>query len=657
MNQAYWIWHFGDYELYHHLQLSDRREEKGSPVCCMWHVTRPNYNARFYRTFTAETDTVIRIVSHSHGKGFIQGDTCSFSFPFNTDTAVPAGTHTIQVNVFDKEAFPAFFINSDYLKTDGQWQSDEYACDRFPVGWDPAFTRAEDDPRVFPFHYKALTPVSTERTETGTLYDYGRELFGPVTLHGLSAVSAPVRLTYGESREEALCYNEAIVRETLTARDNPRRPARAFRYLHIQGAVTPAAEYEYLPLTDRASFSCDDPLAVRIWDTCAHTFHLNSREAYLDGIKRDRWVWSGDAYQSAWINPYLYADPAIVRRTILSLLGKPPYQTHINCINDYSCYLIFMVWDHYFTTGDSAFVRRIWPSVRALYQFIVSRTDENGYVVERPGDWIFIDWSDHMDKGGPLCAEQILLWQAHLVMGKLAVLCGESDTYTAHADTLRTRILHDYWDEARGAFIDCHTTGKRNISRQANIFAVLYEFVDARTAARIRETVLQNEAVPAITTPYFKLYELLALCRLGDMATVQQYIHSYWGAMIELGATSMWEQYLPGETGTEHLAMYEEPFGRSLCHAWGSGPLLLWGKGCCGVEPTSPGYATFSVRPQPGSYRRFCGTVPVRNGSVTVSYENGSVTVTATVGGGTLYTGGRSYPLPAGVPVTAPCTP
>ena len=80
-----------------------------------------------------------------------------------------------------------------------------------------------------------------------------------------------------------------------------------------------------MPLTDIGSFRCDDERVEKIFDLCVYTLHLNSRECYTDGIKRDRWVWAGDAYQSFMINPYLYFDTKIIKRTILHLLGTPPY--------------------------------------------------------------------------------------------------------------------------------------------------------------------------------------------------------------------------------------------------------------------------------------------------------------------------------------------
>jgi hypothetical protein len=56
--------------------------------------------------------------------------------------------------------------------------------------------------------------------------------------------------------------------------------------------------YEYAPVTERGSFKCSDNLVNKIYDVAKYTFHLNTREFFIDGIKRDRWIWSGDAYQS-----------------------------------------------------------------------------------------------------------------------------------------------------------------------------------------------------------------------------------------------------------------------------------------------------------------------------------------------------------------------
>ena len=202
-----------------------------------------------------------------------------------------------------------------------------------------------------------------------------------------------------------------------------------------------------------------------------------------------------------------------------------------------------------------------------------------------------------------------------------------------------------------GAFIDSYTSGRNHVTRHAAIFAILYDFVDAATQKRISESVLKGELADPITTPYFKFFELMALGKMGDIIGIQDYIDSYWGTMVRLGASSVWEQFDPRREGTEHLEMYGEKYGCSLCHAWGAGPIALLGIYCAGVRPTDTAYKTFDVAPNPGRYNSFEAVVPVCGGSVYVKYENGSVEASATVPGGTLYWNGVS----AAIPVNSSC--
>ena len=526
MSNAYWIWNYGDFEIYHHSLLASRREEYGRIFPCFWPVARPSCNVSFLKTAKFPKDTVLHIYTHSVGFFTLNG----VKYAVNTDVPVTAGEYSVGVCLFNAETFPSFFLDNEFLKSDKSWLSDEYANNLKLVGTNDMFNTPESDPAIFPFSYIMVEAVSRKDINGGVLYDFGKELFGRITLNKI-APNDSVVLIYGESTQEALDYEHAIIRETLTVKDSLIRPSRGFRYVFVkselQHDVRITAEYEYLPIDDIAEFSCEDPLVKRIWDVCSHTFHLNTREFYLDGIKRDRWVWSGDAYQSFMINRYLYFEPDITRRTITALLGRAPYRTHINKINDYSAYMFLAVWEHYFATGDIDFVRSNWDNLCELYNFITSRTDEKGYVVPRDGDWIFIDWGE-IDKDGTLCAEQILLCEVHKVMGKMSALLGKEDVYSKRYEMLKQSILNDFWDEEKGAFIDCYDNNKRFVSRQSNILAVICDFADKKTQEKILQNVLLNEKIPPITTPYFKLYEMMAFGKLGRIETVQKYIKKYW---------------------------------------------------------------------------------------------------------------------------------
>lgn len=646
--KAKWIWYPGDFEQYHSMLLHSRRTEYDHDYPAMWHVSRPEYMCRFWKR--VELAQPVRAVIHGHGKGFIRAER-KFLGGLEQEVTFPAGQYDVEVAVLNIETFPAIFCDVAPLTTDESWQADLNDDDRKAVGCEPEFGGLADDPSVFPFAYRDLEPVSVEELEGGVLYDFGVESFGPVTVTRTREMGE-IGIFYGESREEALDTEYTLIRERIPAGEGKHVfPARAFRYIYLtaeQGKPQLAAQLEYLPLEDKASFTCDDEQLGKIWEICTRAFHLNSREFFLDGVKRDRWVWSGDAYQSYMIDRYLYMEPQIIKRTIRALLDKPPYKRHINTINDYSAYMFLGVYEYYYATGDSAFVASVWEQLKALYAFIVGRLDqETGYVVARPGDWVFIDWHE-FDREGPLCAEQILLHEVYRAMESLAALMGETGDYAARAAALKERILRDYWDGEQGALIDSFASGRRKVTRHANIFAVLYDFVEPARQEEILQKVLLNETIPEITTPYFKLFELMAVAKLGRMDLVQDYIDDYWGGMLANGATSAWEEYIPSRQGIEHYEMYGDKYGCSLCHAWGSGPILLLGRYCAGVRPTSVGTATFEVAPHPGRYAHFEAVVPIGAGTVQVRYTPERITVETDVSGGVLRFAGREEPIPVG---------
>ena len=645
MENSRWIWYPGDFEIYHSMQLHSRREEFGVEYPAMWGLAAVYPRVAFSKDFESDRNGYVKI--HANGKAYVMLD--GKRFAREVDIPVCAGKHKIEVHITREDGgLPAIFCESDLLISDKSWGSSTRRLVGFvPAGDEPAFTSVSDNVEKFPFEYTKILPVSKTETDFGTLYDFEKELFGKLEF----SCDTPLTVNYGESFEEAIDREHSILCQSV-GKGNHSLVARAFRYVSFNGDVADLrCQLELLPERYVGNFKCDDPTVENIYNICAYTFHLNSREFLLDGIKRDRWCWSGDAYQSYMVNDYLFADRALNRRTITALYGKPPYVEHINTINDYSALLIIGTWEYYFTTGDAEFIKFIYPRVKELYNFICSRLDENGLVVEREGDWIFIDWSD-MDKSGPVAAEQILLWQTHRAMSKLSEVVGETGSFECRADKLRETINELFWDEEKQTYIDTYTSGKRHVTRHAAIFAILYDFCDNERTESMVKSVLENEDITQITTPYFEFYELMALSKVGNIEHIQKTIKSYWGGMISLGATTIWEEYDPKKKGVEHYAMYGSKYAKSLCHAWGCGPVYLLGRYCLGVHPSSVGSKTYRVAPNPGIYKTFSGTVPVRNGKVTVEMSDGELSVTSNVTGGTLVWNGAEYKIPHNKKIT-----
>ena len=639
-----WIWYYGDFEIYHSLKMQTRREEYDYHFPPFWKLDDCWHNVKFKKE--VELDKPTQITVYAKGKGYVEIDSRLNSNAFEKVITVPEGRHTINIYVSEVGSLPCAYVEGDVIVSDESWLVSHYGKGWVNAGASNDYTDKNDNPQEFKFCYEEIVPVSKKSVDGGVFYDFGKETFAKLSFDRLEE---SIDIFYGESEKEALDIENTYLRVLTT--DIKEQPCRAFRYLYIKGDESKysfKAYYEYLPLEHKGTFKCSDELINRIWDTSVYTLHLNSREFFLDGIKRDRWVWSGDAYQSYLVSRYVFFDENIIKRTILALRGKDPVEKHINTILDYSFYWIMSVYDYYEMTADVEFIKRIYPKMKSLMDFCLSRLDENGFASKVDDDWIFIDWAD-MDKTGAVCAEQMLLLRSLETMTVCSRLLGIDSDYEKHEKALKERINKHFWNDEKGAYIDSFESGRNNVSRHANIFALLFGYADEAQREKIVKNVLLNENVAHIKTPYFKFYELEAMCSVGNLDVITQQMKSYWGGMLGFGATSFWEEYNPEKAYDEQYEMYADKFGKSFCHAWGASPVYLIGKYYMGVTPVSAGYENFEVRPNLGGLDWFEGTVPIKDGIVSVKIKDGVVEVTASKDGGTLVWNGERYLLEKGI--------
>ncbi len=644
---APWMWYPGDFELHHALKLSCRREERDWMWPAFWRLDDCWHSVLFLREGVLDKEVSLRVRATGIGYVAVNGR----KHPFDATIPMPPGPVHLEIACAKPDGLPAVRVEAGPLSSAAGWEVSPLTPEWVPVGTSPLMEGPDAHPEVFPFVTDLLPPTSAEAVGDGLLLDFGRETFAQLLLEGLTPDRA-CDVFFGESRDEALDVEHSYLLERVpTGAIAHDGRARAFRYAFVRNAdkvCTAKARTELLPLDCRGAFRCADETLTRIWEVAEYTFRLNAREFFLDGIKRDRWVWSGDAYQSYLVNHYVYGDADICRRTMYALRGKDPVAQHINTIVDYSLYWLMGVWDHYLYTADAAFVRAIFPRMRSMVAFLRSRRDAAGFLVGQTGDWTFIDWAD-IDKTGAVCAEQMLYVLALEAHARCAALLGEDAEDCAHqAADMRERIEQRFWDADLHAYIDSFASGKRHVTRHANLFAIVYGFADAGRIAEIEAHVLDNPAIAPITTPYFKFFELDALCRLGRLEDVLEGLRAYWGGMLDLGATTVWEEFDPRMSFPEHYAMYGDRYGKSLCHAWGASPIYLLGRYVLGVSPTAPGYAAFTVAPCPAGLASFAGTVPLPQGEVRVEWADGGLAVTATCEGGILVWEGERIPLPAG---------
>ncbi|AGA77946.1 family 78 glycoside hydrolase catalytic domain [Echinicola vietnamensis] len=666
---ATWIWYPGDYEIWLSNKMQARRTERGAFLPPLWRYYSPYALVTFRKEFTLPAEDEIAIYTEGQFKLQIDGKQQHGS---SRKITIPPGDHSIVVKVYNQERVPAVFIEGDYLVTDDSWKVtfedkewiDESgkASDQSGTNWEAVGTWDFNTPEDLPSEFSlATTPqfaAAVQPAGEGQLIDFGKETFGYIQFHGLKG-EGNVNIYYGESEEEAL---DSAYCETLDylsfdgsqAEDYTVQNSKAFRYVQVQhdpGVSYDSVSmlYEYLPVEYRGEWNSSDELLNEIWDVSAYTMHLNTREFFLDGIKRDRWIWSGDAYQSYLMNYYLFFDNASVRRTLLALRGKEPVSSHMNTIMDYSFYWFVGIYDYYLYSGDEEFIKNFYPRMVSMMDFCLGRRNEHGMMEGLPGDWIFIDWADGLSKQGEVSFEQMLLARSLEAMAVSAEIAGDHEghaTYQKLADEMKEKLFEVFWSEDREAIMHQRVDGKvlDNVTRYANMFGIFFDYFSDDQKEAVKHSVLLNDEVQKITTPYMRFYELEALCAMGEQAFVLDEIRDYWGGMLDLGATSFWEKYDPNESGTEHLSMYGRPYGKSLCHAWGASPVYLFGKYYLGVKPLSAGYETYEIRPELGGLDWMEGKVPTPNGDVSVYCSTKEIKVSSDEGEGVLIFKSKSKP-------------
>ncbi len=131
---------------------------------------------------------------------------------------------------------------------------------------------------------------------------------------------------------------------------------------------------------------------------------------------------------------------------------------------------------------------------------------------------------------------------------------------------------------------------------------------------------------------------LEALAMGGYIDEALELISKYWGAMLDLGATTFWEDLKFSDTKNAGRIDEITPEGKhdihadggaycykglrlSLCHGWASGPTPWLTRHVLGIRPLEPGCRVLEVKPNLGRLNYAEGSYPTPYGTVNVSVK------------------------------------
>lgn len=475
----------------------------------------------------------------------------------------------------------------------------------------------------------------------GILLDFGKEIQGGLQIvTSLEGTTVPVKLRvrFGESVSEAMsdvagsqgATNDHAMRD-FTVQVPWLGVAEVgnsgFRFARIDMEDYNAklvlkeinAIFTYRDIPYLGSFKSNDERLNKIWLTGAYTVHLNMQEYLWDGIKRDRLVWLGDLHPEVMTVSSVFGKNDVVPRSLDLARDITPLPKWMNGMCSYSLWWILIHRDWYRYQGDLEYLKQQQTYLTGLLDLLFTKVDLATGQEMLDGGGRFLDWPSSPNVKGVDAGLQALMTMTFEAGGELAGILGDkalADKCTSTAALMRKRV-----PDANGL-------------KQAAALLALSGTIPADKACN--EVV--NVGGPKNFSTFYGYYMLEAQAMAGNHQLALDNIRSYWGGMLDMGATTFWEDF--ELDWTKNAAPIDElvPEGKkdihadfgaycyknlrhSLCHGWASGPTAWLSRHVLGVNVLEPGMKKVSIEPHLGDLQWVEGTFPTPHGVIKISHK------------------------------------
>ncbi|MBE6359735.1 MAG: alpha-L-rhamnosidase [Lentisphaerae bacterium] len=458
--------------------------------------------------------------------------------------------------------------------------------------------------------------------------DFGMELTGGVRIVTGRGQSR-CHLVFGESVSEAMsepdqCHSLHDLETLLPEMGATEIGNTGFRFVRIEAltdipVASVMAMYRHLDIEAVGSLECSDPLLQRIWDVCVHTVFLNMQEYILDGVKRDRLVWMGDMHPEVTVINYIFGNQPVVKKSLDYIRNRAPLPEYMNSISSYSLWWVICHWDLYMHFADIEYLKEQKEYLKALMRQLGDFIAADGR--EILPETRFIDWPTRGDDAAVHAGLQALMIRAFGAAEKIAVVL-EDPEFAGFCKEKYT-LLKSYKVPPT--------------SRKAP--NALLALAGAADAVKVNEQILSVDPYCDLGT-FMGFYTLSARAEAGDYEGVLNTIRKYYGAMLEFGATSFWEDFdmnwlenatpideppVPGKRDlhAESGSFCFQGYRHSLCHGWSGGPTALLIKMLCGLEIVEPGFKRVRLKPKCVDLDYFRCAIPTPQGILRVSCQKG----------------------------------
>jgi hypothetical protein len=295
-----------------------------------------------------------------------------------------------------------------------------------------------------------------------------------------------------------------------------------------------------------------------------------------------------------------------------------PLPKWMNGICSYSLWWIIIHRDWYKYQGDLPYLREQQAYLTGLLNLLFTQVDASGKETLKGGGR-FLDWPSSPNGKGVNAGLQALMVLAFQSGSELCAVLGDETLAKKCASTAERMRRH---------------VPRHNMLKQAAALQVLADMLPARQADK---DVLSVGGAKGFST-FYGYYMLQAQARAGNYQAAINNIRQYWGGMLDMGATTFWEDFdldwLENAAGIDDIVPegkkdIHADFGaycyknlrHSLCHGWASGPTAWLSEHVLGVQVVEPGCKVLKIEPHLGDLEWIEGTFPTPLGVVQISHK------------------------------------
>jgi alpha-L-rhamnosidase len=482
-----------------------------------------------------------------------------------------------------------------------------------------------------------ITLKSDDKITPGILLDFGKELHGGLQLvTGMMEKNAPVkvRIRFGESATEAMANidtakgatNDHAIRDFVI--DLPWLGSlelgnTGFRFVRID-LVDPnttlllkevRAIFIFRDIPYLGSFKSSDARINQIWATGAYTVHLNMQQYLWDGIKRDRLVWVGDMHPEVMTISSVFGYNDVVPKSLDLIKDVTPLPAWMNGISSYSMWWIRIQRSWFQYQGDLKYLQKQKSYLKALLRQLIGKVRNNQ---EDLDGMRFLDWPTFENKVAVHAGLQAMMVMTLNDGAELSRILGDEET-AGNCEEAVSRLKKAVPDPGK--------------NKEAAALLALAGLMPAKQA---NKEIISVGGTKDFST-FYGYYMLQAKALAGDYEGAMENIKTYWGGMLDMGATTFWEDFdtrwmvnaarideLVPEGKVDIHASYGafsyKKLRHSLSHGWASGPTAWLTEHVLGVKVMAPGCKVIKIEPHLGTLQFVEGSFPTPFGVVKIKH-------------------------------------